>query len=226
MPDGSLVIALAGEEIVLLADKALWWPARLTVLIADTHFGKAATFRAHGIPIGDETLEHDLNRLSRLVAGTGCDRLVILGDLLHARRGRSAVTLDRVTEWRRGHANLAIELVAGNHDRAAGPPVKEWGIHILPDHSQDGPFVYTHHPAAAVAGFVLAGHLHPKILLPMDARGKIKLPCFWVRGGHAVLPAFGSFIDSATVQPAPGDAIYAIGEGEVHDVTPLVGVRT
>lgn len=223
--DGSVDIDVAGERLVLLPEMAVWWPRRETVLIADTHFGKAATFRAHGIPVGDESLDHDLNRLSRVVSETGCERLVILGDLLHARQGRSPVTLNRVTEWRRRHRELSIELIKGNHDRAAGPPVEEWDFGLLPDGFEDGEFVYRHHPKPAAAGFVLAGHLHPKVILPMGAGAMIKLPCFWVREGLMVLPAFGSFIDSAPVQPVIGDAVYAVGDGGVHHVTPLLGMR-
>jgi len=225
LAEGSVEITLAGERVVLLRDKALCWPIRRTVFIADTHFGKTATFRAHGIPVGDETLEDDLGRLSGIVRQTGCERLVILGDLIHARRGRSPATLNRVTEWRNQHPSLTIELVRGNHDRAAGPPVDEWNIHTLPTSFRDGPFVFSHEPAAATEGFVLAGHLHPKVVLPLEAGGKVKLPCFWVREDVMVLPAFGSFIDSAAVEPKTGDRIYAIGDGAIHDVTSLVVVR-
>jgi DNA ligase-associated metallophosphoesterase len=222
---GCVEILVANERLVLHPEKALWWPARRTVFIADTHFGKTATFRAHGVPVGDETLEEDLSRLSEVIADSGCDRLVILGDLIHARRGRSPVTLDRITEWRRRHPALAIELVKGNHDRAAGPPLEEWDFQILPDSFREGPFVYRHDPTASAEGFVLAGHLHPKIVLPMEAGGRVKLPCFWIRDGVMVLPAFGSFIDSGRVEPEAGDAVYAVGEGAVHDVRGLVATR-
>ena len=48
---GSLGILLAGEPVHLLAQHALWWPAQGTLFIADLHLGKAATFRARGIPV-------------------------------------------------------------------------------------------------------------------------------------------------------------------------------
>ena len=196
-----------------------------TVFVADTHFGKAATFRAHGIPVGNETQEHDLGRLAEVVFATACERLVILGDLVHSRRGRSPGTLDMITEWRRKHSWLTIELVKGNHDQTAGPPLDEWAISILHDCFRDGPFVYRHHPTPVSGAFVLAGHLHPKVVLPMEARGKVKLSCFWVSCGLAVLPAFGSFIDSAMIRPAIGDLVFSIADGTVFDVTPLLTAR-
>ena len=216
-----LELRLSGESVVLLPQKAVWWPARSTVLIADTHFGKAATFRSHGIPIGDESLEQDLERLSEIVNHTSADRVVVLGDLLHARRGRSPQTLARITRWRTQHRALAVELVRGNHDRAAGPPVEDWQMGILPDEHREGPFAFCHYPKDVAGAYVLAGHLHPKIVVPFEAAGKAKLACFWIRPQHAVLPAFGSFIDSAAVAPLPEDRVYAIAESHVHDVTAL-----
>jgi hypothetical protein len=36
---------VAGEKLGLFAERAIYWPARSTLLVADPHFGKAATFR-------------------------------------------------------------------------------------------------------------------------------------------------------------------------------------
>ncbi len=221
---GGRRLEIAGESLWLMPHRALYWPERSAVLIADTHFGKAATFRSHGIPIGDDSLNADLDRLTDLVTQTAARRLVILGDLLHARRGRSPETLERVTGWRRRHPELSIELIVGNHDRAAGPPLREWEIAVRPADVHEAPFVYRHHPTSSPQGFVLAGHLHPKVVLRFDAKGQVKLPCFWLRPEFAVLPAFGSFIDSAAIKPAAGDALYAIAEDAVHDVTRLATV--
>ena len=33
------------EEIVLLAEKAVYWPAQHTLVIGDPHFGKDSSFR-------------------------------------------------------------------------------------------------------------------------------------------------------------------------------------
>lgn len=220
-----LEITLAGESLILLPDLALWWPARKTVFIADTHFGKTATFRSHGIPIGDETLEHDLCRLSSVVTQTAAERLVVLGDLLHARRGRSEGTLGRVSRWRASHRALVMELIRGNHDRSAGPPLNDWRITTLADRHREGPFALCHHPVDLDGAYVLAGHLHPKVVVPLEAAGSARLPCFWVRPGQMVLPAFGAFIDSSPIKPVQDDRVYAAAEGRVHDVSRLTAPR-
>jgi len=86
---GSLGILLAGEPVHLLAQHALWWPAQGTLFIADLHLGKAATFRARGIPVPAGTTQGNLDRLSALLQGLPVRRLVVLGDFLHAAQART-----------------------------------------------------------------------------------------------------------------------------------------
>jgi metallophosphoesterase superfamily enzyme len=47
---GAVDIEAAGEVLTLLPQRALFWPAMSMLVIADIHFGKAASFRAQGIP--------------------------------------------------------------------------------------------------------------------------------------------------------------------------------
>ncbi|NUR18637.1 MAG: DEAD/DEAH box helicase, partial [Gemmatimonadaceae bacterium] len=56
-------ISVRGEELVLLPERAAYWPARTTLLVADAHFGKAATFRAAAIPVPAGTTDATLGRL-------------------------------------------------------------------------------------------------------------------------------------------------------------------
>ncbi len=60
-----------GERLVVLAERALYWPRRRTIIIADPHFGKAATFRQAGIPVPHGTTATDLDRLRRLLPAPG-----------------------------------------------------------------------------------------------------------------------------------------------------------
>src|SRR5215212_5467779 len=94
-------IEFANESLHLLPDRAVYWPARSTLLIADVHFGKCATFRSLGVPVPAGSTQKDLLRLTRLIEQTGADRLVILGDLVHAAAGRVSDVLDAIGGWRR-----------------------------------------------------------------------------------------------------------------------------
>jgi len=61
--------------------------ATATLLVADLHLGKAATFRSQGIPVPEGSAQKDLARLALLVAATRARRLIVLGDLFHAKSG-------------------------------------------------------------------------------------------------------------------------------------------
>ena len=62
-----LAVELAGEEVWLLAEKAMFWPRRQTLLIADAHFGKAAAYRKLGQPVPTGTTQTNIEVLNRLM---------------------------------------------------------------------------------------------------------------------------------------------------------------
>ncbi len=209
---------LAGEAVVLLPERALFWPRRQLLIAADLHWGKAATFRAAGMPVPEGSTAHDLEWLDRALARTGARELALLGDLLHARAGRTAELLTQIGAWRARWPALAITLVRGNHDRRAGDPPAEWGFAVAGEPLLVEPFVLCHHPQESPAGYVLAGHLHPAVRLRGSGRQQLRLPCFWFGPRTGVLPAFGGFTGSATVAPAPGDQVFALADGAVVPV--------
>ncbi len=49
--DERLSIKLADEPVVLLGDRAMYWPARSRLIIADLHLGKSHVFRQAGIAV-------------------------------------------------------------------------------------------------------------------------------------------------------------------------------
>src|ERR1700691_251264 len=102
-----------GERLAVLPERALHWPRKKTLIVADPHFGKAATFRQAGIPIPHGTTTTDLDRLRVLLAATRAERLVVLGDFFHARSGRQENTLAAIAAWRKEHRQLEIVLVRG-----------------------------------------------------------------------------------------------------------------
>jgi len=118
--DRDTVAEVAGERLMLLPERAAFWERRQTLLVADTHFGKAATFRAAAIPVPRGTTTGSLRRLDAALARTGAKRIVFLGDFLHAREGREAETTRVVGEWRSQHAAVDMLLVRGNHDKQIG----------------------------------------------------------------------------------------------------------
>jgi DNA ligase-associated metallophosphoesterase len=214
------MVEVAGTVLELLPERAAYWPERKTLFVADAHWGKAAAFRAHHIPVPGGTTSNDLSRLSSLIAGTGCRRIVLLGDALHAREGRGA--LDTVAVWRAGHADVEIVLVRGNHDKRAGDPPASLRIECVNAPLIEAPFALLHHPKESDQGYVLAGHTHPAVKLRGKGLQQATLPCFWFTPRVCTLPAFGSFCGKALVYPSPGDRVYAVAGDEVVEVPGIV----
>ncbi|HEY4375103.1 MAG TPA: ligase-associated DNA damage response endonuclease PdeM [Burkholderiales bacterium] len=207
-------IQLAGEDVVLCGDHAMVWPARRTLLIADAHFGKAAAFRARGMPVPAGTTANNLARLDALIDAHEIERVVFLGDLFHARESHAPATLATLREWRERRANLQLLLVEGNHDRNAGAPPADLRIEMVGEPYIEGPFALCHHPRPFLDSYVLAGHLHPAFRLS-GRRESLRLPCFWLGERVGVLPAFGDFTGTATISPVAGDRVYAVADGRV-----------
>lgn len=204
-----MVTTIAGEPVELHADRALYWPRARTLFVADVHLGKAATFRASGVPIPRGTTAQDLERLSRLVATTRAEVLYVLGDLIHAAAGRVVALQQSVERWRASHPGLAIRLVRGNHDAHAGDPPPGWGIDVVGRMQALPPFLACHEPCSPPTGYALCGHVHPGVRLAgqVDAA---RLPCFVLGLRRALLPAFGGFTGLGAFEPAAGDRIVAI----------------
>lgn len=197
----------AGHALHPLPERALWWPAARTLLVADLHLGKGAAFRAAGQPLPRGSSAGDLARLAELIARHGAERLVVLGDFWHHASGRSAALLAHLHAFRAAHTQLDWLLVRGNHDAQAGDPPAALRIAAVADPwplapglvARHAPLAWDTPAASADAAVVLAGHLHPAALLRTRA-DRLRLPCFvWQPGRQLVLPAFGALTGHATL---------------------------
>jgi uncharacterized protein len=218
----NLTIEWAGEELALLPERAVWWKRERTLFIADPHFGKASAFRAAGIPVPEAAHDADLLRLESVLTNTAAARLVILGDFLHARTGRTRATLGALGAWRKRHAGLEIVLIQGNHDRRAGAPPDSWKLRCVHNPWPLPPFECRHEPVSVRGAHVLAGHVHPAFHLHERIGAGISGPCFHFSRRVALLPAFGSFTGSHPVSARRGERIFIAGDGEVIDVSAAV----
>jgi len=215
-----LRLRLMDERIALLPQRAAWWEARSTLLLADAHLGKTAAFRRLGVPAPEGTTDADLARLSGLLDATGAERLIILGDLLHARDGAMGTTRERFDAWRASRRSLAITLVQGNHDVRAGRLPEQWGIEVVEEGALEPPFALRHEPAADPRALTFAGHLHPGVIIGDERRKeRMRMACFWRTPEALVFPAFGSFTGLHLIRPGADDSVYGVGPDRVMDVT-------
>jgi DNA ligase-associated metallophosphoesterase len=148
--------------------------------------------------------------------GTGAARVVFLGDLLHSARSRAPATWAAVEAWRAKHAALELVLVRGNHDRHAGDPPPDWRVQVVEEPWPLGPLALAHEPFPSDRGYVLAGHIHPAVVIGGRANDRLRLPCFHFGPAVGVLPAFGAFTGMHVLQRGPHDRVYAVVGDEVR----------
>ena len=213
-------IACRGETLWLLPDRGVWWPARRTLLIADSHFGKAATYRVLGQPVPHGTTQDNLARLDVLVTRHDPVHLIFLGDFLHGPQVHVSTgpTLTTLLAWRRRWPHLRCTLVRGNHDVRAGDPPVALDIEVVDEPLLIGPYAVCHHPQVHATHYVLAGHEHPVYLLRGQGKDVLRLPCYVFGEAGAVLPAFGGFTGGYPIPQDDERAISVAGGGGVWRV--------
>ncbi len=211
-----LTRTLAGETVLLLAERALYWPARDTLIVTDMHWGKGATFRRAGLPIPSGSTAHDLRRLDTALQRTQAGRLLILGDLFHAKSGRGSPSSHAsLLAWRQRHQDLEMVLVRGNHDRHSGDPGTDLAVTCVDEPLHEGPFEFRHHPAAHTGRYLMHGHIHPLVRLSGRGWQHVDLAAFVMEHDRAILPAFGSFTGGAVVEVGPESDLVVIADGEL-----------
>lgn len=158
---------------------ALWIPTEGLLVVADLHWGYAASHRARGnlLPAwGDDEIER---RLRSLVADYHPQEMLWLGDIVHAAEGAGAAEKYLRT------SDCRVTPLAGNHDR-------RWRG-ATETSTQRGRFFFHHGdvdrpvPPATIS---VIGHHHPALAWSDGAGGNLKLPALVASPSRLVLPAF------------------------------------
>lgn len=207
----------------LRPERALHWPERSVLAVADLHWGKSEAFQHFGIPLPSGVLEDDLARLSQVLRATGARRLLLVGDLIHSREGVTRDVVQRVAAWREGH-DVELVLIRGNHDRHLPTLPATWRIAEVESHLDEGPFRFAHHPEPVRGRYVCAGHLHPTVRLDSGA-DRLRLPCFHLGPEVAVLPAFSAFTGGQDMRVRTGERIFALAGDSVVELPPPRSAR-
>ena len=205
-------ITIEAERLTLTNQRAIYWEREDALILSDLHIGKTAHFRKHGIPMPDDILVKDLERLEALIHYFKVSKLIIVGDLFHAEANSNFQTFK---SWLNAFKQLKIILVKGNHDRQSKKLMSDLSIEEIKA-LHINPFLFVHDAnAETTAYFMISGHIHPGILIKGKGKQKVKLPCYQVTSRHLVLPAFSLFTGLNTHE-SPEDAIsYAFTESTI-----------
>lgn len=177
--------SFGGRDLALLADRAIFWPARHALIVADLHFEKASWFAATGQYLPPFDSEATLARLTALVDRTGARELWCLGDSFHDAHGPGRLSGSAQAMLAALATTLRLVWITGNHDSAAAFAGESMNEAVI-----DG-LVLRHEALAGEKRPELSGHFHPKIRVETAMR-RISRPCFLHSGNHLVLPAYGA----------------------------------
>lgn len=223
----SVAASIEGIDFLLLAQCGLYWPEQKTLFIADTHFGKEATFRQLGVPVPRGSTLSTLSTIAGMVSKCQATRLILLGDMFHARSSISPDIRNALDVFFSEHSKLHFTLVLGNHDRNLRKLPANWPIEIVDSGTQLGRISISHIPKAPSQGcdLLLCGHIHPAYRFPSKIDSIGKLPCFWLSQRQLVLPAIGEFTGTQVVNPSGTDRTWVIAANQILEVTLAVGNR-
>ena len=212
--NGAKSIQCCSETLLLHPHKVMYWPARKTLFAADIHAGKEHVFARSGIAIPGGITEKTLTRLLQLTDDSGAERLIILGDFVHAVPGTNDAWQTHLNTLLKARTQLNLQVVIGNHDSA---PARKATVSDLNWQTQihDPPFICKHEPEPEPNGYVLAGHIHPVWQLSSDRRNRVKSPVYWFQQQVAVLPSFGIFTGGHLIQRGHLDRIFMVGNDSV-----------
>jgi DNA ligase-associated metallophosphoesterase len=206
---------LLTPEIQLLPEGVAFLTRTSSLVIADIHLGKSATFRARGLPVPEGDTQLDLTRIRNLVHETHAKHLIIAGDLFHAPAGVTAELAEMLAAFI-NTLGTPLTLICGNHDaKLKQLPAGLTALsHLDLEHIR-----VVHDPQDASPDYLnIAGHWHPVARISDGKRTSLRLPCFLMRKKTLVLPSFGSFTGGAVIDPEDGDRLFVNLKGKVIEV--------
>lgn len=190
-------LEFAGEELVLVQGRALYWPREQALLVADLHLEKASFFARHGQMLPPYDSRETLERVALAIGETGARRVFTLGDNFHDAAGadrlepHAAGMLDalvRATEW---------VWVTGNHDvDKQGRTAEAKAGGTLVGETEVSGIILRHQAKRGETRPELSGHYHPRLKVTVRER-HIRRPCAVIGSDsqgcdRMILPAYGA----------------------------------
>jgi len=202
-------IDLAGTNLQLLPQRALFLPEHSLLVVGDLHLGKAMHFRKAGIMIPRASAVKDYETLHNLVLEYKPGAVYFLGDLFHSLHNSEWLQFEAFIT---AYPDIVFTLIRGNHDVLEETYYKQLKIRIIPQVLRLDNLIFSHEPLAeAPEGLInIAGHIHPGCMIRGLGRQSIKLPCFYLKGQTFLLPAFGQLTGLHILEQSTATTVFAV----------------
>ncbi|WP_426277903.1 ligase-associated DNA damage response endonuclease PdeM [Chryseobacterium sp. S-02] len=206
------LISIKEQNFILTNQRAMFWKEASALILSDLHLGKTAHFRKNGIALPSDIIWEDLKRLSSLIYHFSPEKIIIVGDFLHAGKNSE---FEIFKQWKIQFPTLNIILIKGNHDRISEKYLFELGISDVYSIYQENEFIFSHEDLQNESQFVISGHLHPGVVLQSSTR-KLKFPCYVVTEHQLILPAFSTFTGLDTNNYFQNAQKYIFTQDSIH----------
>jgi DNA ligase-associated metallophosphoesterase len=191
------------------ASGVFFWKERSMLLISDVHLGKVSHFRKFGAAVPQQAVQKNFESMNTAIQYFNPKTIVFMGDLFHSSLNKEWELFEI---WATGQSSSII-LVSGNHDIISPLKYEELGIQVMEELILDN-FLLTHHPEERDGFFNFCGHIHPAIKLTGLGKQTVRLLCFYKSPIQLILPAFGAFTGSHTLQAKKDCEVFALlGDG-------------
>ena len=189
----------------------MFWEEESMLIVSDLHFGKTGHFRKSGIPVPQQVYQEDLQRLMTQLQYFRPKALMLTGDLFHSHANQEHEWFVR---WRDAMDVEAVHLVPGNHDILPQTTYERMGLTVHHRMYAKPPFHFVHDlnsvEKSVVKQYPISGHIHPGIRISGLGKQSLRFPCFFFSKAYAILPSFSKFTGFVTIEPTPGDQVFAI----------------
>lgn len=185
---------------------SMYWPNEKALIISDLHLGKTAYFRKNGFAVPDYTHKNDLKKLAQLLEHYQPEKLIIVGDLIHARNNNEVIDF---INFKNRYANTQFILIKGNHDVLSDKFIQSIGIDDVHQSLNIGTILFIHEPELTYDFFTISGHKHPGVFIKLLKNKGKRLPCFVVSKNQLILPAFSEFTGLDTNNNVTNATFYA-----------------
>jgi DNA ligase-associated metallophosphoesterase len=185
-------VIFADQRLSALPSGALWWNARVTLVISDLHLGKAQRIARRGGALLPPYDSHEtLQRLEQDIQTYNPTTVISLGDSFDDDQAARELGTAQKQHLVRLMAGRHWVWVEGNHDPA---PVALGGESV--SDFQLGPLSFRH--IGGGAGPEISGHWHPKASVSLR-QTRLTSACFAMDGTRLVMPAYGAYTGGLSV---------------------------
>jgi len=198
-------IQIKNQHFIMHPLGVLFWKEKSMLLISDVHLGKVSHFRKFGSAVPQKAIQKNFDLMDEVINYFQPGTVVFMGDLFHSSLNKE---WQLFAKWS-AKIDSKIILVVGNHDIISPLKYEELGIEVTSEIRLDD-FLLTHHPEEREGLFNFCGHIHPAIRLTGLGRQSVRLRCFFKSDGQMLLPAFGEFTGSHTLEAEKNCEVFAL----------------